>query len=141
MRFFYIEPEVAGGLGDGTLMDRNVYPPVVERLDYRFDGWLGDAIVESFPVFILTDEARDTLSELGATGADFGEVEVTLSDQFTDSHPSLTLPPFVWLKPTGTAGRDDIATVADSRLVISERALRALNRIGLAHASVDPFDD
>ena len=53
MQYVYIEPEVAGGLGDHTVMDRSVHPPIVSKLHYQMEGWLGDALLESFPVFIV----------------------------------------------------------------------------------------
>ena len=36
MKYFYIQPEVAGGLGKNTVMDRSVHPPIVSRLHYEF---------------------------------------------------------------------------------------------------------
>jgi hypothetical protein len=45
MKYFYVEPEVAGGLGERTVMDRSTHPPVVKRLHYQLEGWLGDAIL------------------------------------------------------------------------------------------------
>lgn len=42
VKYFYLEPEVSGGLGDDAIMDTGVHPPVVTRLHYEFDGWLGD---------------------------------------------------------------------------------------------------
>lgn len=45
MKYFYIEPEVAGGLGRNTVMNRAVHPPVVSKLHYHFDGWLGDVLL------------------------------------------------------------------------------------------------
>lgn len=41
-KFFALEPEVAGGLGPNTVMDRSVHPPRVSHLHYVFDGWMGD---------------------------------------------------------------------------------------------------
>jgi hypothetical protein len=36
MKYFYIQPEVAGGLGKNTVMDRSVHPPIVSRLHHEF---------------------------------------------------------------------------------------------------------
>lgn len=38
MKFFYIEPEVAGGFGERTRLDTTVHPPVVHELEYEFQG-------------------------------------------------------------------------------------------------------
>ncbi len=139
VEFFYIEPEVAGGLGDHTVMNSDSHPPVVQRLHYRFDGWLGDVLVESFPCFIVTAEAADALIALGVTGAEFGPVEVTKSDTFEDMHPARELPRFTWLRPRGTAGESDFGAAPDGRLVVSKRGLEALQPLGVANALIEPF--
>ena len=82
MSYFVIEPEVAGGLGERTVMNRSVHPPIVIQLHYELEGWLGDAILESFPVFIVTEQAKCALTQAGITGADFDTVDVTTGDQF-----------------------------------------------------------
>jgi hypothetical protein len=48
---------VAGGYGEDAILDTSVCPERVERLHYEFDGWLGDDLLESFPVFIITERA------------------------------------------------------------------------------------
>ncbi len=138
MQYFYVEPEVSGGLGDHTIMDRSVHPPIVSKLHYQMEGWLGDAILESFPAFIVTEEAKQGLLESGVTGADFAEVEVTTTDDFRELYPNREVPPFAWLKPTGEAGQDDFGTASDGRLVVSDRALNVLRKFGAENALVEP---
>jgi hypothetical protein len=140
MKFYYIEPEVSGGWGDNTIVNTDSRPPVVSKLHYEFDGWLGDVLLESFPVFILTEQARKKIGSLDPTGVSFHEVEITTSEQFEELFPDLQLPAFVWLRPTGSAGRDDFGVAADRRLVVSERVLSILKVLGLAHADIEPFD-
>jgi len=140
MKYFYVEPEVAGGIADRTVMDSDAHPPEVTRLHYEFDGWLGDAIVESFPVFIVTQSAKEELIRIGATGAVFDEVEVTVSGEYTELYPDQDLPPFVWMKTVGKAGKDDIAAVADGRLVLSRRAIDTFKKVGFSNADVEPYD-
>lgn len=140
MKYFYIEPEVAGGLGSETVLDRSTHPPVVARLHYHLDGWLGDVLLESFPAFVVTEAARQALVAAGIHGAAYDEVKMTVSDQFAELYPDEELPRFVWLKPVGEAGRDDIGAAADGRLVASQRALEVLQGLGLANALVEPFE-
>lgn len=78
MKFFLVEPEVAGGLGKYTIMDRNTHPPIVSKLHYQFDGWLGDVLLESFPCFIVTEAAKLKLQAVGATGIRFDELKSRL---------------------------------------------------------------
>jgi hypothetical protein len=140
MNFFFVEPEVAGGLGDHTKMDTSVHPPVVHSLHFEFEGWLGDALLESFPAFLLTEDAGQKLVQAGLTGLEFASVQITKSEQFEDLYPARTLPSFVWLKPSGALAIDDFSCAQDGRLVVSERALKILESVGISHASVEPFD-
>src|SRR5882762_5476579 len=107
MHYFYIEPEVAGGLGPNTVMDVSVHPPIVSHLNYEFDGWFGDVLLTSFPCFIVTEDAKNKLMESAVTGACFANVEISTSGEFDDFYPGRQLPRFVWLQVTGRAGRDD----------------------------------
>jgi hypothetical protein len=141
MRYFYIEPEVAGSSeGPNSVMDRSVHPPIVSRLHYVFAGWSGDVLLESFPAFIVTEDAMNKLMESGATtGARFADVKITTTYPFRELHPDTKLPKFTWLQVTGREGRDDFGLAADLRLVISERALDVLKGLQLTDALIEPF--
>ena len=138
-KFFCIEPEVAGGLGKNTVMDRNVHPPVVDKLHYQFDGWLGDVLLESFPCFVVTEHAKQALNEAKFTGIAFDEVEITTSEQFTEFYPTRTLPRFAWLKVLGRIREEDFGLTSDGRLVASERAVRLLSVLGNSNALVTEY--
>lgn len=136
--FFYLEPEVAGGIGPNTELHRDGGKLVVTRLNYQFDGWLGDALLESTPCFIVTDDARQLIDRAGLTGITFSDVEVTRSGLFTDLYGEKTLPRFWWMIVKGEPEIDDFGMAADMRLVASERALATLRPAGLTHAEVAP---
>jgi hypothetical protein len=139
MRYYFIEPEVAGGLGPNTIADKSVHPPLVTYLNYQFDGWLGDAILESYPVFIIVEDAKSALLRNSITGVRLDEVEVTTSEQFKDIYPDKKLPRFAWLQIIGRAGEDDFGIAADNRLVISERALDVLKQFNISHAVIEAY--
>jgi hypothetical protein len=142
MNYYTVEPEAAGGWGENTVLaDGTVHPPRVSRLHYRFDGWLGDVVLESFPCYIVTEEARRNIEDIRATGVRFDQVETTTSEEFDKTHPGLRLPRFLWMKIDGQAGKDDfgVAPAPDFRLVVSQRILDVLNHLGIAHASIEPF--
>ena len=120
-------------------MDRSIHPPVVKELHCEFDGWLGDALLETFPVFITTEHAMASLQAISATGVEFDSVEVTESGQFRELYPDRVLPSFVWIKPHGKAGGDDFGVSVKGRLVISERVLDVLTACGISNALVEPF--
>lgn len=136
MNYYIVEPEVAGGFGRNTILEHGSHPPVVTKLHYELDGWLGDELLESFPCFIVTRRIRGRIEESGFTGAEFAPVEVTTSEQFRELYPHRDVPVFDWLKIVGTPGIADFGLAKDHRLVLSERALRALE---LKHCAVAPF--
>jgi hypothetical protein len=140
MKYFILEPEVAGGLGNNTLLDANKHPPIVKRLQYVFDGWLGDELLESFPCFIATKAVVDALQPLNPSGLTFGEVEISKSELFEELHPDRQLPEFVWLKINGTAGRDDFGLCTEYRLVVSDRVLIALRSRRLQQCEIFPYN-
>ena len=137
----YIEPEVAGGLGENTILDRNVQPSRVRELQYQFDGWLGDVLIESSPVFIATQAAKTELERRKFTGIVFDDVEVSVSDQFRELNPNVKLPAFVWLRPGDRPGLDDFGVATDGRLVISSPVLELFKRLGIVNALISPFDN
>ncbi len=138
MRYWQLEPEIAGELGEGTVMDTSVHPQIVSMLVYEFSGWLGDCLLESFPAFIITQEAAGEPSEWGATGAVFDEVKIVLGDVFQELYPDRSLPSFFWLKPTGTAGKDDFGLSEGHELVVSDGALDILKGCTLNHCDIEP---
>ncbi|MEA3058034.1 MAG: hypothetical protein QOF34_849, partial [Sphingomonadales bacterium] len=94
-----LEPEVAGGLGPNSVLHREVGRPlIVGKLHYVFDGWLGDALLETTPCFIVTDEARKAIESDRLSGVCFADVEVGHSGEFEDLYPGRNLPHFWWMK-------------------------------------------
>jgi hypothetical protein len=134
--YYIVEPEVAGDLGDDTELDSSVHPPLVTRLHYEFEVWLGDALLESFPCFIVTEAARSAIEATQLTGARFEDLKVTTSDVFDEMYPQRKLPKFSWLQIEGMKGKDDFSLMPDGRLVVSEKALAVLRKLGISHAEV-----
>lgn len=121
--FFLLEPEVSGGLGPNTVIDRSAHPPLVSLLQYCFDGWLGDELLETFPCFIVTETLGTLFTDEGFTGFQIATVDVVVSDRFVQQSVQRALPVFVWLQVNGIAGKDDFGVGLDNRLVVSARAL------------------
>ena len=141
MRFFYIEPEVAGGLGANTILDPSTHPPRIDHLHYEFYGWLGDALLESFPCVIATQEASDALIAASITGVESEQMEVSSTDEFQQLYPQRRLPAFRWLKVNGVAGEDDFGVTADLRIVVSEKVINILEPLGLDNALIENLED
>jgi hypothetical protein len=136
MQYYLIEPEVAGGFGENTVISRPNGKMIVERLHYEFQGWLGDPLLESVPCYIITTELASKMTASGLTGFSVDKVEVSESDDFGLIQPDTVLPKFVWLKINGIAEEDDIALSDNLELVVSERALDMLQKSGMTHAEI-----
>ena len=139
MRYYTLQPEVAGGMGSGTILDSSTHPPRVSKLVYEFSGWLGDDLLETFPCYIVTARLKEALEKLYPSGCDFDEVQVTKSDLFMEIHGDRELPEFAWLKVTGRAGVDDFGLSAEHNVVASERVLECMKRFSLAHCEVEQY--
>ena len=133
--FHILEPEVAGGWGQGTEADTTVHPPVVRRLVYQFDGWLGDDLLETFPCFVVTDRLAQAIRASDLTGCELGPVEVVKSELFEELHPGREIPNFHRLYAVGDAGEDDFC-VDNQRLRVSDAALALLGRFNIEHCDV-----
>lgn len=139
--YYYLSPEVAGGIGESSILDTTVFPPVVSQLEYTFDGWLGDDILEAFPCFIITYRLQVALEKANITGCQFDNVKVTKSDFFMQAYPGKSLPAFAWLKITGKATEADLGVTSDVRLVVSERALNLLQQFTIENCDVAQYLD
>ena len=137
--FSFVEPEVAGGWGPNTVADRSTTPVTVEHLHYEFDGWLGDVLLESTPCFIVTDAGVAAITKEGLVGAEFENVEISVSDTFRELRGDVALPSFRRLVPFGTPGIDDFGLSPDLRLVLSDKAIGLLRNLGLNYAELSPY--
>lgn len=151
MEFYVLEPEVAGSIhGQKSIItDVGVVPPRIEYLDYRFDGWLGDDLLESVLTFIVTERLKDALLEISPTGVEFASMTTSKSEQFEEMYPNKKLPKFVWLKITGQGGVDDFGffdkartilagkITQGKRLVVSERVLDIMEKFQIDNCEID----
>ena len=140
MKYYTVEPEVAGGWGKNTVFDRvSGRPTIVRKLHYEFSGWLGDELLTSTPCFRVSERMESEIARGNFTGACFDEVEITKSGEFQDFYPDRRLPKFVWLRVDGNPGHHDFGLARGIRLVVSERALKVLQDVGISHASIGVF--
>lgn len=137
--YYIMFPEVAGGLGSKTILDNSVFPPVVKNLNYEFDGWLGDDLLESFPCFIVSESLKNALIESDLKGFQFSRVLVTKSHTFIELYPDRELPSFYWIQINGKLCIDDFSVTEKSELVISSQAKKLLSNHNISHAVIKSF--
>ena len=143
MKFWEIEPEVSGHLGSGSILDSSSHPPIVSRLHFVFDGWMGDDLVTSFPCFLISARLAESLRKKNFTGYEIDEAEVSTSEEYVEMasiDPALPdLPVFLWLRVTGLVGRDDFGLSRTHDLVVSDGVIDSM-RPFIRCADVSPFE-
>ena len=140
MKYYILDPEVAGGFGPNAVIDPTVRPPNVSHFHYQFDGWLGDPLLETIGCFIVTTHLKHKIEAIAPTGVSFGYVEISKSSEFEDLFPDQELPEFAWLQVTGRVGQDDFGLSLRNRLIVSERILNLLKNEGLSHCDIAEYD-
>jgi len=146
VKLYLLEPEVAGGLGEETLFNRD---NSVRFLHYEFYGWLGDALLETTPCFIVTELLAESLLRSNCTGFYLEDLQVSLADEFIELHPLKKLPAFKRFIPQGQVemedghfggwSGDDICMTPQKYLVVSEKALEVMKSNTLNHCEVTPL--
>jgi hypothetical protein len=133
---YLVSPLVPGDLGPGTDLDASVHPPVVRSLHFVFDSWLGDELVEAFPVFLATEQLASKIDRARLTGVSWGPVQVEKDKQaalFFD----WVLPEWRWLQP-GSDPHADFWADELGGLHVSARALETLKTSDVSHAEFSP---
>lgn len=130
---YILEPEVSGELGDHTIIETRVHPPIVTQLHFIFKGWLGDDLIECFPVYLISERLRQSLTETDLTGYDLENCEIEVSEEMQALHSNTKLPAFFWLKIVGKMVDSDFSMNTTNRLSISEQAYQVLSQFNLSH--------
>ena len=132
---FELEPEVAGGLGEKTVMDTSQFPPLVSSLHYEVDGWLGDELLESFPCFIATETLAKKIKDSGLSGVEILDVFISKSSNFEELHPNTELPSFKWLYVNGDKSKD-FSLNPDNLLLVSKSAYEVISHFSIVNCEV-----
>ncbi len=135
--YYQLEPEVAGGWGEGTVADTTCHPPIVKSLVFEFDGWLGDSIITSFPCYLVTEGLAQSINHTKLSGYHLAECTITQSEAFNELYPNKNLPGFLWLQVVGEFGVDDFGIGNDLRLVVSAAALSTLKEHFLNNCEIE----
>lgn len=136
MAHYLLQPEIAGGMGENTVVNRTQIMPFVSTFHCELDGWLGDDLVESFPCFLITDTLSEALLAGNFSGFQVGDAEVTSSPKFKQMHPNRRLPRFRWLKIVGKQNSADFWIENDQSLAVSSAAYAFLKKFKLDHCQV-----
>jgi hypothetical protein len=133
-----LEPLVAGQLGDGTLLDASTHPPLVSRVQYVLDAPTSDDLIESFPVFLVSEALGSALMEAALEGIGFDEAETVPSDEYVATYGSVPHKRYRWLKvepsQVGDCWLDE-----NYRLVVSDRMYAVIEQHEVGGCDVTPL--
>jgi hypothetical protein len=79
---YVLDPLVAGQLGERTDLDASTHPPVVRQVDYVVDLPTDEDLIQSFPVFLVSDDLAGALTAANLTGFRLDNADVRASDQY-----------------------------------------------------------
>ena len=148
MKYFVLEPEVAGGIGKKSeVLYENSKIKEVLFLDYEFEGWLGDDILTTHPCFIISEFLCDIIKVTDLKGYQLQKMDVSFSDFFLEVYNKNILPNFIRLLPFAI---NDISLIdkmsldfylyKNTTLIVSEKALDTLKKLNLSNANILNID-
>jgi hypothetical protein len=137
--FYSIYPEVPGGLGEETILDRSIHPPMVTFLHFKFDGWLGGDLITTFPCYLVSENLSKALCSGNLSGFEVTDkdLKITISEQFRELYPDRNIPKFYRLKIVGKAKENDFGLDEGNKLIISQRALDVLKKFSLSDSEIE----
>jgi len=132
---YLLEFEVAGQLGPKTVIDTSVHPPIVNKLHFLFEGWLGDDMIECFPVYLVSERLKNKLENTNLVGYKIVPCEIEKSSEFVEIQPETILPNFFWFLATGDSFSD--FSVSNNKMKMSDNAYRIVSQFNLYYATVE----
>ena len=133
---YVLDPEVPAELGEKTILDTSVHPPIVSRLHLIFKGWMGDDLLQNFPVFLVTKRLGNKLGKSNLTGFKLRECIIESSEEFEVFNPETKLPELSWLHISGTKDVSDFYVNDKNYLTVSENAFALLSKFNLKYCDV-----
>lgn len=136
MKYYLINPEVPCSWGKNIQVDRSTHPPVVNKLHIEFEGWLGDDLITTFPIYAVSEKLKSDIETNNLSGIHFNELEVSFSETFKEVYgENRNVPLFLWAKIDGGIG-EDFHLQNGYNLIVSEKALNVLKNNNLNNAEI-----
>jgi hypothetical protein len=133
---YILEPMVAGQLGDRTDLDATTHPPTVSAVEYVLDGPDTDDLIESFPVFLVSDDLAARLEENGLGGFELAHADVMPSLGYREAYGDAPHKGYRWLRVLGDSSSDCWLS-DDHRLCVSDRMMHTLQEGDLTNCEIE----
>src|SRR5215211_250252 len=95
---YVLEPLVAGELGDETDLDTRTHPPLVHSVEFVLDLPTDEDLIESFPVFLVSEELASALTAAGFRGFQLSDAQVRPSHEYLANHGEVPHKRYRWLR-------------------------------------------
>ena len=149
MKYYIIEPEVSGGIGENTIYEENSNSSIL-HLHFIFDGWLGDHLLEITPCFMISEYLKNVIENNDLSGCEIQDMEVSFSDEFYEFeklYDKREIPQFYRLIPSKIYNKGIDLNMSDMKdfmideknyLIVSEKAKKIMELNGfINHADFE----
>lgn len=136
---YRLEPHVAGQLGEGTALDPSVHPPIVTAVEYVLDAPDADDLIESFPVFLVSEKLAERLDKARLTGFVLADASVRPSAEYLALHGDVGHSEYRWMQLQDRDSPADAWLDDGQRLCVSDRTLNLLRRYRIARCAIEPI--
>ena len=125
---YVLEPLVAGELGDGTQLDATTHPPLVRHVEFVLDLPTDEDLIESFPVFLVSESLGHALASANLTGFWFDDADVRPSTEYLAAYGAVSHKRYRWLRPQCRPHSSDCWLDERHRLCVSDRMYAVLSQ-------------
>jgi hypothetical protein len=104
-QFFQLDPEVPGNEGPGTIVANMpqlqaglAFVPEIKHLEFQFDAWLGNDIVQTSPCYLVSDVLAEAMKQSELLGYRLQAITVSTTDvldRWQSEMVERPIPPFV----------------------------------------------
>jgi hypothetical protein len=134
---FILEPLVAGELGAETVLDPGTHPPLVRSVEFMLDSPTEEDLVESFPVFLVSEELGDSLTAAGLVGFHLDHAGVHPSTEYVAAYGDVPHKAYRWLRLIWSSP-SDCWLDEEYRLCVSDRMYSVIARHRMEGCQVTP---
>ena len=134
---FRLDPQVAGELGGGTVLDSSTHPPKVTQVDFILDQPDADELIQSFPVFLVSEHLGARLQAASLTGFTLTGASVRPSENYLAAYGNTPHRRYKWMQVTGVAGQADCWLGETLQLCVSDPMMVSLRTARLTGCVVE----
>lgn len=136
---YILQPEVSGELGEKSELKTEVFPPQIIKLHFIFKTWLGDDLIECFPVYLVSERLKKAIEESNIEGYYFSDFEQSSDESMSKLQSISSAPVFFWFN--FEKGNKDFHINDNNQLVVSERVFKLLKEFNLNYCDIEKREE